>query len=598
MKTDEKLSRLRAEMKKRNIDAYVIPTDDFHGSEYVGDYFKCREYISGFTGSAGTLVVTGDSAALWTDGRYFLQAADQLSGSTIELMKMGEKDVPEIPEYIAERLPARAKVGFDGRTVMEGFAEKLITAADGKSVRLCGDEDLAGLIWEDRPELSKKPVWEVPLEISGMSRAEKLSLVREKMKESKAGLLVISALEEIAWLLNLRGGDVQSTPVFLSYMIIEEKEARLFAAKEIFSAKIRKALADDGIKIMAYTGVERYLKSSSEGKTIWADAGSVNWRLMNCMKKAGRVIKKADPVKQMKAVKNDAERKGMADAHVKDGVAVTRFLYWLKKNVGRIRMTELSAAEKLHGFRAEQDGFLEDSFTTIMGYGPHGAIVHYSATEESDAEIYAKGLLLIDSGGHYVNGTTDITRTVVCGDLTAEEKRGFTLVLKGHLNLQSAVFRYGCGGEALDILARQPLWDEKMDYNHGTGHGVGFILSVHEGPQRIHWNAALNGKTAIEDGMVISNEPGLYMEGKFGVRHENLVLCETAEENEFGKFMHFKALTMVPIDKAGIDMSLMGKTDIERLNAYHKQVWKALSPHLEGDEKEWLKEATSPLKKR
>ena len=598
MKTDERLAALRAEMKKRNIDAYVIPTDDFHGSEYVGAHFKCREYISGFTGSAGTLVVTKESAALWTDGRYFLQAADQLKGSTIDLMKMGEPDVPEISEYIAAKLPEKAKVGFDGRTVMEGFAEKLTDAAKDKTIRLCGDEDLVGLVWNDRPDLSKEPVWEVPTGTAGMSRAEKLSKVREKIKEAGADMLVMACLEENAWLLNLRGGDVQSTPVFLSYMVIEETEARLFAAKEIFSPAIRKALADDGIRIMAYSGVERYLKANSEGKTIWADPASVNWRLMNCMKKAVRIIKKADPVQMMKAVKNTTEREGMADAHVKDGVAMVRFLYWLKKNVGQIKMTELSAAEKLHEFRSEQTGFLEDSFNTIMGYGPHGAIIHYGATKESDAEIFAKGLLLIDSGGHYNNGTTDITRTVVCGEVTDEEKRAFTLVLKGHLNLQNAIFRHGCGGEALDILARQPLWDEKMDYNHGTGHGVGFILSVHEGPQRIHWNAAMTGKKTIEDGMVISNEPGLYIEGKFGVRHENLVLCETTEENEFGKFMHFKALTMVPIDKAGIDISLMSRRDIERLNAYHKQVWKAISTYLEGEEKEWLKEATAPLKKR
>ena len=310
MKTDERLAALRAEMKKRNIDAYVIPTDDFHGSEYVGAHFKCREYMSGFTGSAGTLVVTEDRAALWTDGRYFIQAADQLKGSTIDLMKMGEPEVPEITEYIAERLPAKAKVGFDGRTVMEGFAEKLMDAAKKKTVKLCGDEDLIGIIWKDRPELSKEPAWEVPAGTAGMSRGEKLSKVREKMKEAGADMLVIACLEENAWLLNLRGGDVQSTPVFLSYMVIEETQARLFAAKEIFTPAIRKALADDGIKIMAYAGVERYLKANSEGKAIWADAASVNWRLMNCMKKAGRIIKKADPVQIMKAVKNAAEREG------------------------------------------------------------------------------------------------------------------------------------------------------------------------------------------------------------------------------------------------------------------------------------------------
>lgn len=597
MKTTEKLSMLREEMKKRDLSAYIIPTDDFHGSEYVGDYFKCREYVSGFTGSAGTLVVTPDSATLWTDGRYFLQAADQLAGSTIDLMKMGERGVPDIAGYLAENVPVKGKIGFDGRTVMERFTDGILKAAGEKKVRLCGSEDLVDIIWKDRPELSKEPVWELDAGTAGKTRAEKLAEVRGKMKEEKADMLVIASLEETAWLLNLRGGDVQSTPVFLGYMIIEEDGAFLFAAKEIFSKTIRKSLEKDGIKLLPYSGIERYLKSNSEGKTIWADDSSVNWRLMNCMKKAGSVIRKADPVMIMKAVKNDSEREGFRDAHIKDGVAVVRFLNWFKKNVGRIPMTELSAAEKLHEFRAQQEGFLEDSFTTIMGYGPHGAIVHYSATAESDAEIFAKGLLLIDSGGHYDNGTTDITRTVVCGPLTDEEKRGFTLVLKGHLNLGSARFRYGCGGEALDALARQPLWDNGMDYNHGTGHGVGFILSVHEGPQRIHWNAALNGKTVLEDGMIVSDEPGLYIEGRFGIRHENLVLCETEQENEFGKFMHFTALTMVPIDRDGIDLSLMDRADIEKLNAYHEKVWSTLSPYLEGEEKEWLQAATSPITK-
>mgnify|MGYP002859952559 FL=1 len=591
MNTQEKLEALRAEMKKRNIEAYVIPTDDFHGSEYVGDYFKCREYMSGFTGSAGTLVVTENEAALWTDGRYFIQAAAQLEGSTIELMKIGEKDVPGIPEYIAEKIAGT--VGFDGRVVRESFAESLIKAFE-QHPALKDNEDLVDLIWQDRPALSKEPVWEVVEEICGKSRRKKIEEVRAEMHKKGADFMVIAALDEIAWLLNLRGGDVESTPVFLAYLVIEEEGAALFADKDIFSAKIKRELKKDGIRILSYSGIERYIKKAPEGSTIWADPDTVNYRLMNCMEDA-TVIKEPNPIILMKAIKNEAERAGMIDAHIRDGLAMTRFLCWFKHNVGRERMTELSVTEKLHEFRASQEGFLDESFSTIMGYGEHGAIVHYSATEETDAEIFARGLLLIDSGGHFTNGTTDITRTVVCGELTEEEKKAFTLVLKGHLSLQSAHFRYGCGGEAFDILARQPLWDEGLDYNHGTGHGVGFILSVHEGPQRIHWKAGDNGRTPLEDGMVISDEPGVYFEGKFGVRHENLVLCETAEENEHGHFMHFRPLTMVPIDKEGIYLPYMDAADIERLNDYHRQVREALSPYLEDAEKEWLMEATSPL---
>ena len=434
----------------------------------------------------------------------------------------------------------------------------------------------------------------MPCETAGMSAEEKISKVREKMKAENAQLLVLAALDDIAWLLNLRGNDVECTPVFLSYMIITEEKAELYAAKEIFSPAILRRLKKAGVTLKEYEKIASSFKRQAKGKKVWSDETSVNYHLMNCLKGAESICRKESPVVLMKAVKNQAEQEGMRLAHIKDGAAMCRFLYWFKQNVGRKKITEISAADKLEEFRRQQENFIELSFDTIMGYADHGAIVHYKATKESDREIFARGLLLIDSGAHYAEGTTDITRTIVCGQLTEEEKKGYTLVLKGHLALGAARFKYGCGGEALDSLARGPLWVHGMDYNHGTGHGVGHVLSVHEGPERIHWNAGGNS-VRLEEGMIFSNEPGYYEPGKYGVRHENLVLSRECEKNEYGRFMELEALTLVPIDKAGIDMSLMSEVDIMRLNKYHERVWNEISPYLEGEEREWLREATEAI---
>ncbi len=593
MKTDEKLEALRRLMAQRNLAAYIVPTDDFHSSEYVGDHFKAREFLSGFTGSAGTLIVLRDRACLWTDGRYFLQAEGQLSGSSVELMRSGQPGVPSMKDFLYENLEEGSVIGFDGRTVTEHFVRDIAGKTDAKKIRFYGGEDLAGLIWKDRPAMSKEPVWELDNKYAGLSREEKLESVREKMKEQGADVLVLTALDEIAWLLNLRGNDVLCTPVFLAYMILSAEHAVLFIHEEILPAQIKEKLEAAGVTLAPYEEIEGRLTKIPAEQTVWIDSGRLNYRLMQSLPETVHKIDKASPIELLKAVKNPSEMEYIRQAHVKDGVAVTRFMRWLKENAGKTKITEISAAQKLEEFRSMQEGYLGPSFNPIIAYGAPGAIVHYGATPETDAPMEDKGLCLADTGGHYLEGTTDITRTIALGTLTDEEKRAFTLVLKGNLRLGAAKFLYGASGQNLDILARGALWEAGLDYNHGTGHGVGFLLSVHEGPQRIHWRIG-NGGTPVpfEEGMIISNEPGLYLTGRFGIRHENLILCRKGEKNEYGQFMYFEPLTMVPFDLDGVEISLLTKQEREWLNNYHSRVYETLSPYLDGEEREWLKNVT------
>jgi len=595
MTTEEKLEKLRNEMIKRNISAWIIPSEDFHGSEYVGDYFKARAYLSGFTGSAGTLVVTLEKAALWTDGRYFLQAAQQLNGTTIELMKTGEPQVPTIPKWLADECPINGTIGFDGRTISAVFFDELMTALEAKNISFLGNEDLIDIIWKDRPSMSKKPVWALPAGVTGLTRTEKLQKVREEMWCNNCEMLILSSLEETAWLLNLRGNDVAYTPVFLSYMIITPEEAKVFAYKEVFSDTISAELGRDGILLAPYDSFIDTLRQQSEGRTVWADKKKTSYCVIDALSSAHYLKTDATPVDMLKAIKTPEEQDGMIAAHIRDGAAVTHFMYWLKKNIGTYTISEISAAEKLLEFRKMQPDFLDESFSPIMGYGDHGAIIHYSATPESNVPLQAKGLFLCDTGAHFRMGTTDITRTLVLGPVSEEEKKCFTLVLKGHLALGFARFKKGCYGASLDYAARLPLWEAGMDYNHGTGHGVGFILSVHEGPQRIHYGACKDSPARLKAGMIISNEPGLYLENKFGIRHENLMLCVEDICNEYGQFLKFRPLTMVPIDKDGLDLNLMTESEKEKLNAYHAAVFEAISYDFSGEELNWLREATSPI---
>lgn len=598
MKVNEKINALRRYMKQYDIAAYIVPSDDFHGSEYVGAYFKTREYLSGFTGSAGTLVVLSDKAALWTDGRYFLQAKEQLKDSGIELMCAGQPGIPKIAEYLQKHLEQHSVIGFDGRTVSNQFVNELAEKMQDKQITFTSELDLAGMVWKDRPAISTEPVWELLTQYAGLSREEKLKKVRDIMEEKEADILVLTAIDEIAWLLNLRGNDVMYTPVFLSYMIITKEKTVLCVHEEILSKDIREKLGEAAITVVSYDSIDEQLTAILPGQTVWCDESRVNYHLTNCFPKTVNKINEASPVEIMKAIKTPEEMANIRIAHIKDGVAVTRFIYWLKGHVGKEKITELSAAEKLNEFRMQMDGFLEQSFEPIIAYGTHGAIVHYSATKESDVEMKPESFCLADTGGHYMEGTTDITRTIALGELTEEEKRLYTLVLRGNLNLGAATFMYGVCGQNLDYLAREPLWENHLDFNHGTGHGVGYLMNVHEGPQRVHWRITENGRyIPLEEGMVISNEPGIYLNEKFGIRHENLVLCRKGEKNEYGQFMYFETLTMVPFDRDAIVPSLMREDEISRLNAYHKRVYETLSPYMKGEEFSWLAEVTSEIQR-
>lgn len=592
----ERISKLRMFMKESDIDAYIITTSDYHSSEYIGEYFKERQYMSGFTGSAGTMVVLADKAALWTDGRYFLQAAEELAGSGIELMKSGMEGVPDIKSYLISNLSEGMTIGFDGRKVTAAFAYGLKNAVKKENILINGNVNLIEKIWKNRPEISCNPVWELEEKYSGMDRIKKLEIVRQKMKEEEAEVFVLTSLDDIAWLLNLRGNDVEYTMVFLSYMIIFADKAYLYADKRAFNSEIKNSLLKAKVEIRDYNSVYENLRALVPGN-IMLDKSRVNYAIINSIDKEKNIIDRQDITTELKAVKTKTEMENIAKAHIKDGVAVTKFMYWLKENVGTENITELSAAEKMEEYRRLQEGYICPSFAPIVAYGANAAMCHYSANEESNASVKQEGFLLADTGGQYYEGTTDITRTFVTGKLTEEQKKMYTLVLAGHLKLAAAKFPYGVRGINLDILAREPLWRNGIDYNHGTGHGVGYLLNVHEGPNNIRWKVTGNNVSSavFEEGMVTSDEPGVYIDGEYGIRLENLILCKKAEKTEFAQFMCFDMLTMVPFDKEAIDKKYLNKDEIKLLNKYHKQVYDNISPYFEGNELEWLKEATAEI---
>ena len=589
----KQLTDLRRRMVQEKIDAYLIPSDDFHGSEYVGDHFKCRGYVSGFTGSAGTLLVTADWAGLWTDGRYFLQAAQQLDGSGITLCKMGEKNVPTEEAYLKETLRPGQCLGFDGRTVTAKCFHALETALDGLDITFRTDVDLAGDGWPNRPPLSAAPAWALDEAYCGRSRAEKLAQIRRLLSERKADVLLLSSLDDIAWLLNLRGGDVACCPVVLSFLALTASDAQLFVNPSVLPEALKNALAADGITLAPYDGIYAYAAALPAHSTVWLDEEKTSCALWRAAAHCP-IVSAANPTLLPKAIKNAAEIANERTAHLRDGAALTQWIFWLKATVGRSLVTERSAAEKLEALRARQPHYLEPSFDPIVAYGSHGAIVHYSATEESDIPLEPQGFLLSDTGGHYLEGTTDVTRTIALGPVSADMKRHYTLVLRSHLHLLHAQFLYGCRGSALDMIARQPLWQEGLDYNHGTGHGVGYLLSVHEGPNSFRFRSA--GQDAVlESGMILSDEPGLYLEGRYGIRLENLLVCEERFENEYGRFLGFSPLTMVPFERSAIDAALLSPQERQWLNQYHAAVYAALAPLLEEADRFALAEATAEI---
>lgn len=593
----ERIDALRAEMKKRSIDMYIVPTSDFHESEYVGDYFKARKYITGFTGSAGTAVITMTEAGLWTDGRYFIQAEKQLQGTPVTLFKMGEEGVPTVQEYVEKNLPKGACLGFDGRVInaADGACYEEIVGKKNGSVYVT--EDLVGIIWKERPQFPMNPVFILEEKYAGESAQSKLIRVREKMQEKQAGVHILTSLYDIAWLFNIRGGDIECVPVVLSFAAVTMQEAYWFIHEEVLDDKLKSYCEKNHIVIRPYEEIYQYAAEIPAGETVLLDKNIVNYRICHSLKPEVTVVTDSNPTELMKAIKNETELKNIRNAHIKDGVAVTKFLYWLKTNIGKQKITEISASDYLEARRREQDLFVDLSFETISAYGANAAMMHYCATPESDAELKPEGFLLVDSGGHYLDGSTDITRTIALGKLTEEEKFHFTTVCRSNLNLATAKFLYGCRGTNLDILSRGPLWNLGLDYKCGTGHGIGYLLNVHEGPNGFRWKIVpeRNDSCVLEEGMVTTDEPGVYLEGKYGIRTENELICKKAEKNEYGQFMEFETITYVPIDLDAIIPEEMTGTERKLLNDYHKMVYEKISPYLTTEEKEWLKEYTRAI---
>lgn len=586
------LSKLRLAMKANGADAVYIPMADNHDSEYVGDHFACLRHISGFTGSSGTLVVCTDCAALWTDGRYFLQAEAELAGSGITLMKQGLPKTPTPEVWLSQTLTRGQHLFFNGRCVNAKKAAQLERALSAVGVSLRQDLDLVGEIWPARPPLGTAPLWEYPLVYAGLPRGEKLYDLRQQMKRDGIDFLPLSALDEIAWLLNLRGGDIACTPVFLSFFLLGIERVELFVQLEAISPLLQQTLLADGILLRPYEAFYDSLSALPAHCVVSIDRARASSHLAAQLPASCTVLDRSSPIQRRKAVKHPAEIAGSRQAHLKDSIALTSFMYHLKN--GDAPATELDAAKLLEQLRSRQADYLGPSFSPIVGCDPHSAIVHYSADANSNVTIPQEGFLLVDSGGHYLQGTTDCTRTFALGALTSTQKCHYTAVLRGNLNLAAARFLQGCTGVNLDYLARAPLWAMGLDFRHGTGHGVGQVLSVHEGPNAIR-HRSMPGDTPLLPGMITSNEPGFYLDGQYGIRLENLLLCVEAETTQFGRFLAFETLTLVPFDLDAVDPTQMSPDEIRLLDTYHAQVRETLSPYLNEAQAQWLVQATRPV---
>ncbi|UZP03532.1 aminopeptidase P family protein [Clostridium botulinum] len=591
MRTFEKIEKLREIMKKENIDYYVVPSGDFHQSEYVAEHFKSRAYITGFTGSAGTALIGREKGILWTDGRYFIQAEQQLKDSGIELYKMRIPGWPTLHEWLMENMKSGETVSFDGRLFSANEYKEFKKIKDKKDINIVMDKDLIEEIWNNKPELPKEKAFLHDIKYCGKSAKEKIEEVRVEMKKMGAQSYIISSLDDIAWLYNIRGNDVKDTPVVLDYAIVNEEKATLYIDKNKLSNEDQIKLNNEGIKIDEYSNIFEDVKDIKN--SVILDPNKVSGYIYTLINENVEVIEELNITTKLKAIKNSIEIENLKRCQIKDGVAMVRFLKWLKENVGKENITEVTVADKLLEFRSKGDLFVEESFGTIAGYKDHAAMMHYSATDESAYELKQEGILLVDSGGQYLDGTTDITRSFILGKLTDEEKKDFTLVLKSHINLMKAKFLKGTTGSNLDVLARTILWDEGMDYKCGTGHGVGFFLSVHEGPQSIR---PVPNTVVLEPGMILTNEPGVYKEGKHGIRTENVMLVTNDIETvEGGEFYKFEVMSYCPMDIEGIDESLLTESERKWLNTYHAETYAKLSPYLNDEEKKFLKNATREI---
>ncbi len=598
MNVTERIAKLRSLMAERGIDAYIVPTADFHQSENAGEYFKCREFISGFDGSYGTVVIAKEDAGLWTDGRYWTQAERQIAGSGIRLFHMFEDGVPTMEEYLAATLPENGKIAFDGRVVSMEEGQDLEKALAAKNIQFEYSLDLIGDVWgEDRPAISGEPVFVLEEKYAGESVANKLSRVREVMKDNGATVHVIASLDDVAWLTNLRGNDIEFYPLIFSYALVTMDGMDLFIDEKKLNEAAKALLAENNITIKPYNDIYEAIKEIPAGESVMIDPMKMNYALYNNIPEGVAKVEHQNPTILMKAMKNEIELKNIREAHIKDGIAVTKFMYWMKTNVGKMKITELSASAKLESLRKEQDGYIHDSFEPICAYKDHAAMMHYAPTPETDVDVLPEGLFLNDTGGGYYEGSTDITRTFVMGPISDELKTHFTAVVRAMMNLSRAKFLYGCYGFNLDVLARGPVWDLGIDFKCGTGHGVGYLSNIHEPPTGFRWQIvkSKNEHHKLEEGMVLTDEPGIYIEGSHGIRIENEMITHKAEKNEFGQFMNFETITFVPIDLDGIAPDEMTKFEREWLNNYHAQVYEKIGPHLNEEEREWLKEYTRAI---
>ena len=593
----ERLKRLRDLMKREKTDVFFIPSSDDHNSEYVAPHDQVRRYFSGFTGSAGTLIVTWDDAGLWTDGRYHVQAERELSGSGIRLYKAGLKDVISPMDYLRKNLRAGSVLAANGYVIPKTEQRKLAEICEDCSASLRLDIDPAETIWKDRPKRPANPAWRLEDCYAGESAKAKLKRLRECMQEEEVTAVAVGELESAAWLLNLRGSDITHVPVAMCFVLVTNEDATLYIAREAVDSKLEQELLEDGVKIAPYEDIYKSFARFKTEDIVWMDSARVNARLYESALHYAQVYDDTLPISLWKATKNDTEVANIKKAHVEDAVAMITFLREIKEDFTDGSMTERDVEDRLLKLRSERPDYIDLSFETISAYGPNAAMMHYSTSETSNAPLHARGFLLVDSGGHYKTGTTDITRTIVLGPLTEEEKRMYTLALKGHFQLSSAVFREGITGYGLDILAREPLWEQGVDYLCGTGHGVGYALSVHEGPNAIRWILRDDAKdiVALKPGMITTDEPGVYEEGKFGIRLENELLCIPAMDTVYGRMLKFEPVTYVPFDRDAIDVSLLTPVDIRRIDEYHEFVYNTMAPHLKDRERTWLYMVTRPL---
>ena len=595
MSTAKRVEKLRALMAEKGMDAYVVPTADFHQSEYVGEHFKARKFISGFSGSYGTAVITKDDGGLWTDGRYFFQATNELEGSGIRLMKMFVGDTPSVTEFLADVVPEGGTVGFDGRVMSMGEGEEFEEALTPKNIKINYSEDLIDEIWEDRPPLSEKPAFFLEEKYSGESTASKLARVREKMKEAGADIHIIASLDDTCWLLNVRGDDIEFFPLLLSYSIVTMDSVELYVDERKLNDQILAEFAKNNVHIHPYNDIYEDVKKLDPSLTAMIDPMKMNYALFKNI--PCKTVEAANPEILMKAMKNPVELENIKEAHIKDGIAITKFMYWIKTRFDKEKITELSAADKLTSLRAAQEGYIRDSFEPLCAFADHAAMMHYSPSPESDVELKEGAFFLNDTGGGYYQGSTDITRTFVLGSVDQQMKKYFTAVVRAMMRLSRARFLYGCYGYNLDILARGPIWDLDLDFQCGTGHGVGYLGNVHEPPTGFRWYIvpSKNEHHQLEEGMVITDEPGIYEDGQFGIRIENEFIVRKGVQNKYGQFMYFETITFAPIDLDGIDPEEMSKDEREWLNNYHKDVYEKIGPHLTDEEREWLKEYTRAI---